>query len=189
MFKRILVPTDFSAPSDAALEYARSVATCFGASLHLLHVVEDPYRAVYSAEVYVPEIEGLREEILGNALGRLHDRLTPQDVSHLDATTDAVIGTPAWSIVEYAGGRDIDLIVMGTHGRSGMSHLLMGSVAEQVVRTAPCPVLTVRQPNKAATAGVRPEAATEVPPVLMATTTACCGRGPDATRGPTTALG
>jgi nucleotide-binding universal stress UspA family protein len=178
MFKRILVPTDFSAPSDAALEYARSVATRFGASLHLLHVVEDPYRAVYSAEVYVPEIEGLREEILGNALGRLHDRLTPQDVSQLDATTDAVIGTPAWSIVEYAGGRDIDLIVMGTHGRSGMSHLLMGSVAEQVVRTAPCPVLTVRQANKAATAGARPEAATEVLPVLMATTTACCGGTP-----------
>jgi universal stress protein A len=172
MFKRILVPTDFSAPSDAALEYARTVATCFGASLHLLHVVEDPYRAVYSAEIYVPEVEGLRERIVSDAWGRLNDTLTPQDVSQLHATTDAVIGTPEWSIVEYAGARDIDLIVMGTHGRGGMSHLLMGSVAERVVRTAPCPVLTVRQPGKAATTGVRPESVMEVPPVLIATTTA-----------------
>ena len=172
MFKRILVPTDFSAPSDAALEYARTVATRFGASLHLLHVAEDPYRALYSAEVYVPEVEGLRDEILRYALGRLNHRLTPQDVSEVHATTDAVIGTPASSIVEYAAGHDIDLIVMGTHGRGGMSHLVMGSIAERVVRTAPCPVLTVRQRGKAATEGARREQVMEVPPVLMATTTA-----------------
>src|SRR6185503_5759871 len=108
MFTRILVPTDFSAPSDAAVEYARAVARRFGASLHLLHVAEDPYRALYTAEVFVPEIEGLREEILGNAVGRLNSALTPQDVSELHTTTDAVIGTPAWSIVEYAGAHDID---------------------------------------------------------------------------------
>src|SRR5262249_54301535 len=66
MFKRILVPIDFSPPSDAALEYARSVAGRYGASLHLLHVAEDPYHAFYSAEVFVPEIEGLREEILSD---------------------------------------------------------------------------------------------------------------------------
>jgi nucleotide-binding universal stress UspA family protein len=172
MFKRILVPTDFSAPSDAALECARSVATRFGASLHLLHVAEDPYRAMYSAEVYVPEIEGLREEILDIALGRLKHRVTPQDVSELHTTTAAVVGTPASSIVEYAEAQDIDLIVMGTHGRGGMSHLLMGSVAERVVRTAPCPVLIVRGPGKVATTGARPEAVMEVPPVLVATTTA-----------------
>ena len=145
MFKRILVPTDFSAPSDAALDYARGVATRFGASLHLLHVAEDPYRALYSAEVFVPEMEGLRDEILGDATGRLNDRLSETDTTALHATVDAIIGTPADSIVEYAGGHEIDLIVMGTHGRGGMSHLLMGSVAERVVRTAPCPVLTVRQ--------------------------------------------
>jgi len=172
MFTRILVPTDFSAPSDAAVEYARAVARRFGASLHLLHVAEDPYRALYTAEVFVPEIEGLREEILGNAVGRLNSALTSQDVSELHTTTDAVIGTPAWSIVEYAGAHDIDLIVMGTHGRGGMSHLVMGSVAERVVRTAPCPVLTIREPAKAATAAARSEAVMEMPPVLMAATSA-----------------
>lgn len=145
MFKRILVPMDFSAPSDAALEHARSVAIRFGASLHLLHVADDPYRALYSAEVFVPEIEGLRDEILKDAAGRLTDRLRPSDLTELHATAEAIIGIPSGSIVEYAEGHDIDLIVMGTHGRGGMSHLLMGSVAERVVRTATCPVLTVRK--------------------------------------------
>ncbi len=172
MFTRILVPMDFSAPSDAALEYARTVATRFGASLHLLHVAEDPYRSVYTTDVFVPEIEGLRDGILDSALGRLEDRVSPQDVSGRHTTIDAVIGTPAWSIVDYAGAHDIDLIVMGTHGRGGMSHLLMGSVAERVVRTAPCPVLIVRGPGKRATTAARPEAVMEVPPVLVATTTA-----------------
>lgn len=153
MFKRILVPIDFSPPSDAALEYARSVAARYGASLHLLHVAEDPYRAFYSAEVFVPEVEGLREEILSDTEKRLKDRLRPADVTDFGATATSVIGTPAGSIVEYAGGQGIELIVMGTHGRGGMSHLLMGSVAERVVRTAPCPVLTVREaPKKMAAA-------------------------------------
>jgi len=145
MFKRILVAMDFSTPSDAALDYARSVATRFDASLHLLHVAEDPYRALYSAEVFVPEVEGLRDEILRDATGRLNDRLVASDVNELHATVDAVIGTPAGCIVEYAGAHEMDLIVMGTHGRGGMSHLLMGSVAERVVRTASCPVLTVSE--------------------------------------------
>jgi nucleotide-binding universal stress UspA family protein len=148
MFKRILVPMDFSPPSDAALEYARSVAGRYGASLHLLHVAEDPYRAFYSAEVFVPEVEGLRDEILTDAARRLKERLRPSDVTELRATAESIIGTPAGSVVEYAAGHDVDLIVMGTHGRGGMAHLLMGSVAERVVRTAPCPVLTVRETRK-----------------------------------------
>jgi nucleotide-binding universal stress UspA family protein len=152
MFKRILVPIDFSPPSDAALEYARSLAGRYGASLHLLHVAEDPYRAFYSAEIFVPQVEGLREEILSDTAKRLTARVRPTDVTELRATAESIIGTPAGSIVEYAAGRDIDLIVMGTHGRGGMAHLLMGSVAERVVRTAPCPVFTVREGRTAAAA-------------------------------------
>jgi nucleotide-binding universal stress UspA family protein len=152
MFKRILVPMDFSPPSEAALEYARSVAARYGASLHLLHVADDPYRAFYSAEAFVPAIEGLRDEILTETTRCLTERLRPSDVAELGATAEAIVGTPAGSIVEYASGNDIDLIVMGTHGRGGMAHLLMGSVAERVVRTAPCPVLTVRGVQNAAVA-------------------------------------
>jgi nucleotide-binding universal stress UspA family protein len=70
MFKRILVPIDFSPPSDAALEYARSIAARYGASLQLLHVAEDTYRAFYSAEVFVPQIEGLRDEIMNETCGQ-----------------------------------------------------------------------------------------------------------------------
>lgn len=172
MFNRILVPMDFSEPSDAALEYARTVATRFGGSLHLLHVAEDPYRALFSAEVYVPAMEGLREEILTDALGRLTNRLRSSDLRELGATADAIIGMPARSIVEYAGAHGIDLIVMGTHGRGGMSHLLMGSVAERVVRTAGCPVLTVRHPREVASVKETSEVAVELPPTLMATSTA-----------------
>jgi universal stress protein A len=152
MFKRILVPVDFSAPSDAALDYARSVAARYGASLHLLHVAEDPYRAFYSVEVFVPEIEDLREEILNDTQKRLNERLRPSDVTEFRATAESIIGMPAGSIVAYAAERDIDLIVMGTHGRGGMAHLLMGSVAERVIRTAPCPVLTVREMRTGAAA-------------------------------------
>jgi nucleotide-binding universal stress UspA family protein len=145
MFSRILVPMDFSAPSDAALDYARSVAMRFDASLHLLHVADDPYRALYAGQVFVPEVERLRRQIVNDAADRLKARLTASDVTDCEATVDAIIGTPAGSIVDYAGGHGIDLIVMGTHGRGGMSHVLMGSITERVIRIAPCPVLTVRE--------------------------------------------
>ena len=150
MFTRILVPTDFSAPSDAALACARAVATQFGASLHLLHVADDPYRALYSNEVFVAEVEGVRADLVNDAYRRMK-QLTAAD-DERSVTVEAIIGTAASSIVDYAAGHDIDLIVMGTHGRSGMSKVLMGSVAERVVRTAPCPVLTIREPGKPAAA-------------------------------------
>jgi len=89
-------------------------------------------RALYSAEVYVPVMEGLREEILTDALTRLQNRLRASDIGALGATAEATIGMPSRSIVEYAAAHNIDLIVMSTHGRGGMSHLLMGSVAERV---------------------------------------------------------
>ncbi len=150
MFTHILVAMDFSPPSDAALDYARALATRFDARLHLLHVVEDPMRAVYSAEVFVPEVEGLRDSALERATASLRERLGASDAGAVHASVAALIGTPAYSIVEYAAAHDIDLIVMGTHGRGGMSHLLMGSVAERVVRSAACPVLTVHAPAKPA---------------------------------------
>ena len=94
--------------------------------------------------------KGLREEILADADPQAEGSSPSVETSASSARPPMPsIGTPAWSIVEYAGSHDIDLIVMGTHGRGGMSHLLMGSVAERVVRTAPCPVLTVRQSRTA----------------------------------------
>ncbi len=144
MFTRILVPTDFSEPSDAALAYARVLAPKFGASLHVLHVIEIP-GAMMGPEVFIADVPGLQAQLCENAQNRLQEQVTPNDQTLHPATANVVFGTSARSILEYAGEKGIDLIVMGTHGRSGLSHLLMGSVAENVVRQAGCPVLTVRR--------------------------------------------
>ena len=146
MFSRILVPTDFSPPSDAALEYARLLAAKFGASLRLLHVIDDPSASSdFVADGFAPSTQSIREELLADARDRLAHVMNLADRAHLHAMADAVIGMPAAAIVDYAAATGTSLIVMGTHGRTGLAHLLMGSVAEQVVRTAGCPVLTVRQ--------------------------------------------
>ena len=148
MFTRILVPTDFSAPSGAALGYARVLADRFGASLHVLHVFESPLvAAATSAEVFVGQSPGIEAELLANAEKRLNECVTPNERTRYAATTDIVMGKPARTIVDYATRGGMDLIVMGTHGRSGAAHLFMGSVAEQVVRAAPCAVLTVHRPS------------------------------------------
>ena len=146
MFSRILVPTDFSPPSDAAMEYARLLAVTFGASLHLLHVIDDPAASTaFVADGYAPATSEIRELTLKEARMRLEQQLSAADRLRFRASTDALIGVPAVAIVDYAFATGASLIVMGTHGRSGLAHLLMGSVAEHVVRTAICPVLTVRQ--------------------------------------------
>jgi nucleotide-binding universal stress UspA family protein len=144
MFTRILVPTDFSEPSDAALDYARVLAGRFGASLHVLHVIETP-GAMMSPEVYIADSPEVQAQLFEHAKDRLQHRVTPNDRTRHGATTEIVSGPSARSIVNYATERGMDLIVMGTHGRTGVAHLLMGSVAEKVVRDAPCPVMTVRR--------------------------------------------
>jgi nucleotide-binding universal stress UspA family protein len=146
MFSRILVPTDFSPPSDAALEYARMLAAKFGSTLRILHVIDDPSASSeFVPDGFAPSTEDIRIALVENARKRLNRQMNLVDRSRYHAHADAVLGIPAQAIIDYAGATGTSLIVMGTHGRTGLAHLLMGSVAEQVVRTAPCPVLTVRQ--------------------------------------------
>lgn len=138
MFARVLVPTDFSVASDAALEYAVMFTRTFVGSLHLLHVASDAGTPGHAHG------DGRTQTTFGHMQDRLTRTGTPTDV-----TTKIVEGPdPALAIVEHARSMDAELIAMGTHGRSGMSHLLMGSVAERVVRTSPCPVLTLREPAR-----------------------------------------
>jgi nucleotide-binding universal stress UspA family protein len=145
MFTRILVPTDFSAPSDAALEYARGIAAKFGSRIHVLHVLDEALVATpYGNDVFVAESPTLLAELFDEAKNRLAHRASRPDGAPFTVTTEVVSGTSARTITDYAGEHAVDLIVMGTHGRSGVAHLLMGSVAEKVVRFAPCPVLIVR---------------------------------------------
>lgn len=141
---RILVPTDFSDTSDAALTYARTLADSLGASLHLVHVFDDPYGNALVAEMSPSVYDSMRATELSQARRRLLRRLPPADRKQFHGSTAIVTGSPAQAIVDYATDRGMDLIVIGTHGRSGFAHLILGSVAEQVVRTATCPVLTVR---------------------------------------------
>ena len=146
--KNILVATDFSEPSDTALTYGRELASRFGATLHVVHVAENIYVTTYGAEAYIATAPGLQKELEAAARARLDELVIDSDRSG-PVTRPIVLtsSSPAFAIVDYAGEHGIDLIVMGTHGRGALAHLLMGSVAEKVVRLAPCPVLTVRHPE------------------------------------------
>jgi nucleotide-binding universal stress UspA family protein len=146
---RVLVPTDFSPPSDRALDYARLIAARTGASLHLLHVLEELVdTASFGSEVFVPDAPEVRAARVAQAQERLAHRIGTGDAERPRATTDVVVGSGAKTIASYAADHGYDLIVMGTHGRTGFSHLVMGSVAEQVVRNAECPVLSTHHPRE-----------------------------------------
>jgi|RhiMethySRZTD1v2_1073278.scaffolds.fasta_scaffold00388_45 nucleotide-binding universal stress UspA family protein len=146
---RILVPTDFSATADAALEYAFVLAERFGAAIQLLHVLDDPFVSDgMAAEAYISEAPALRAAMLHEAQEKLRNRATVNATRISRIDTEVLFGHGARTIAEYAADTGVDLVVMGTHGRTGFAHLLLGSVAERLVRTAPCPVLTVRHPEE-----------------------------------------
>lgn len=146
----ILVATDFSPTSKEALQYGRMLAERFGASLLLVHVCEQPAMAAAWSEGYSMLLADLQDEIRKEAEQRLASMIVPGET--IPITTEVLIGPPARSLVDCARERGVSLIVMGTHGYGGLTHLVLGSVAERVVRTAPCPVLTVRHPDAPATA-------------------------------------
>ena len=141
--KRILVPTDFSDPSDVALRYGVGFAETFGAHLHLLHVVERPIEQQWAAELAMVAAIDVEAEARAKSDAALSELLTKAERERFAARLVTVTGAPFAEIVRYARRENIDLIVMGTHGRAALAHLLIGSVAENVVRKAPCPVLTV----------------------------------------------
>jgi nucleotide-binding universal stress UspA family protein len=144
--KTILVPVDFSDCSDAAVKYGYALAEAFGASVHLLNVVQDPYTLPWAAEGFAAPIGDLLADWNAQARRRLAEMVPTTSRASTVVTT--CVGSPHPEIVRYAGEQRIDLIVLGTHGRGPLGHMLLGSVAERVVRTAPCPVLTVRHPQR-----------------------------------------
>ena len=133
----ILVPTDFSTASDAALPHAEALAKQKSASLLILHVEETPL-AYGGGELYYGLPEPTSERILA-----MLEQVRPSDPT-VAFTHRLTMGDPAGEIVRIAAEEGAEMIVLGTHGRSGMSRMLMGSVAEAVVRRAPCPVLVYR---------------------------------------------
>jgi nucleotide-binding universal stress UspA family protein len=142
-FTHILVPTDFGPASDAALACAKEMASRFHARLSLLHVITDPLATgVSTPDVYVATSPELRDKLLANARERMEAAVTEENRPGFAVSVEARIGTPAAVIEDFVREQKVDLIVMGTHGRRGLSHLFLGSVAERLVRLAPCPVLT-----------------------------------------------
>ena len=140
--KNILVATDFSEPSAMAMAYGRDLARSYNARLHVLHVVEDVMLR-YSLEVGLIGPD-LQKDIEATAQRQLDAVVRDDDRKELGAVAVMIRGVnTSDAIVAYAKSHPIDLIVTGTRGRGLVQHLLMGSVAERVVRTAPCPVLTV----------------------------------------------
>jgi nucleotide-binding universal stress UspA family protein len=148
--KVILVATDFSEPSATALRYGRDLARTHRASFHLLHVADDIGARLLTAPLSMPpDVGHLQTKLEEDARQAISAQLTAEDRDGLQAQAIVLTSTrPADAILSYARDFKADLIVMGTHGRTGMAHLLMGSVAEHVVRAAPCPVLTVRHPER-----------------------------------------
>ncbi len=141
----ILVPTDFSECSDAALRYGLELARAFNATLHVLHVVQDPYTQPWAAEAFPAAIGDLLTDWQKQSEKRLIESVPPADRHRVKVS--CAIASPYGEILRIAMADKIDLIVMGTHGRGPLAHMLLGSVAEKVVRRAPCPVLTVRHPQ------------------------------------------
>jgi nucleotide-binding universal stress UspA family protein len=153
--KMILVPVDFSDCSKLALEHAGGLAQKLGAALHVMHVWELPEVVPPAANegVYTGQLVGMVEAFAGTRLRELvqeaRDKGITVDGSFLE------MGAAWRTIVELAGQRHYDLIVMGTHGRRGLAHALIGSVAEKVVRCAPCPVMAVHGSARTQPAAVR----------------------------------
>jgi nucleotide-binding universal stress UspA family protein/mono/diheme cytochrome c family protein len=143
--KRILVPVDFSGNSRRALDYALGLSLKFDASLHLVHVCEVPSVMTPALDAYAIAYADWSQR-LGEEAEKQLIEITAA-LGEVKVTTEVLFGPPAAAIVEAAGTNGADLIVMGTHGHGAVMHALMGNVAERVVRTATCPVLTIREPK------------------------------------------
>jgi len=140
----ILCPVDFSEASHNAIRYACEFARSMGSKVYLLNVVEPRAMAADMALNYIP----VEEELEKAAVEDLKPILQQALDAGITAQSEVMIGTPADVILQQAADWDVNLLIMGSHGKTGLSRLLMGSVAEAVVRKAACPVLIVKAKEK-----------------------------------------
>lgn len=144
--EKICVATDFSDEGEHALEYGVALAEQYGAELHLLHVLQDFGKVVSHPDFTAENLtaQDFYKKMESTAQEQMESLSAKPWWEKLSVERIVRYGTPHHEICKYAQKEGIDLIVVGTHGRSGLQHVLMGSVAERVVRGSPCPVLTVR---------------------------------------------
>jgi len=149
--RHILVASDFGEPAAVALAYGRELARTFGATLHVVHVVDrvDAHlAAVDGFPEYTFSLAMLQTQLEATGRADLDALITDDDRTTLRVKPIVLTSAaPATAILDYARTAFVDLIVAGTHGRGALAHVFMGSVAERLVRSAPCPVLTVRHPE------------------------------------------
>jgi universal stress protein A len=148
LIRRIVVPVDFGEASERAIDYAAGLARLMGASLHLIHILEEPVFASGPIDCCALDTPALCERLHVHARVQLASTAVRLrgDGAH-PVTSEIRRGAPAESIVRAAADHRADLVILGTRGRLGLSHMLLGSVAEQVARTASCPALIVRAPG------------------------------------------
>ncbi len=146
MFKKILCPVDFSQFTQEVIDYAIDIAEKYGSELYVMHVVPNmtyftPYESFLTPENLVVIEKNIQDEVARDFAKLLKNKSVP-------AKTVIRTGVAFVEIIDYAKSESIELIVMGTHGRSGIEHILIGNVAEKVVRKSPCPVMTIRPKGK-----------------------------------------
>lgn len=144
--KHILVPTDFSAGSQEAVRYAYDLAVAIDATLHVMHVLENPFAPGAFMEMYTPPSPEYFLDMERQAESRLKAALSPDQQARVRAVLTTRLGVPATEILDrLQADPPIDLLVMATHGRGGVARFVMGSVTDKIIRSAPCPVLTIRE--------------------------------------------
>jgi universal stress protein A len=146
MFKKILCPVDFSEFTDEILEYAVNIAQKYNSELHLIHIIPNlnyftPYESFFTPENLIVVEKNMETEV-----NKDFDEL----MKKINVPAKKIIknGAAFVEIINYARTESMDLIIIGTHGRTGLEHILIGSVAERVLRKSPCPVLTVRPKSR-----------------------------------------
>ncbi len=145
---KLLVPTDFSEDSEQAARYAVELAKRFQAEIHCIHVVDIPADLLSTSAYYMTGpseafLDQIREESKKNL-----EAFAEKNLEGTQVRTAFLEGSPFVEIIRYARNQEIDLVVIATHGRTGLRHVLFGSVAEKVVRKAPCPVLVVKRKER-----------------------------------------
>lgn len=142
--RRILAPIDFSNASDAAIQHAKEIALTYGAEIHLLHVVEQP---VYPSSYGIDTVSFPTQEVLDRVETQLANTAR-EEIGYEHIMVEATVGHPPTSIVDYVEAKEVDLVVISTHGRTGLDRMLMGSVAEHVLRHSPSPVFVAKPDRK-----------------------------------------
>ncbi|MCK5433152.1 MAG: universal stress protein [Gammaproteobacteria bacterium] len=142
-YRRLLCPVDFSDISKNAFQIAIDLAVLFKADLHVMHVFQMPASAIPEGIYDIPD--DMEDKVKSHFSKKLDEFIKNHPTPEINITTGSYAGFPHVEIIKYANEANADMIVMGTHGRTGLSHVLLGSVTERVIRTSDIPVLTVRK--------------------------------------------